>query len=148
MGSSNSNLMEIYKKEIEEIASMGSGKLIPPYQPDQSVEEKIKETKIALRRTIGLKDRLMSLVNAYYLGKLINEAESTSLKYRRKQKVETHYSVMAEYTYDIFEMDPSQILETSLIDVQGIKKLRRSQVLQLRKIVENKLYVNLSTIRN
>src|SRR5579862_2266903 len=148
MGSSNSNLMEVYKKEMEEIASLGLGKLIPPYQPDQSVEEKIKDTKIALRRTIGLKDRLMSLVNAYYLGKLINEAESTSLKYKRKQKVETHYSVMAEYTYDIFEMDPSQILETSKIDVQGIKKLKRSQVLQLRKIIENKLYVNLSTMNN
>ena len=148
MGSTNSSVIDIYKKELEEIPPLGTGRLIPPYQPDQNIEEKLKDTVKALRRSIGLKDRLMSLVNAYHLGKLINEAESTTICYQRKRKIERHYCTMAEYTYDIFEIDPSQLLGTSTINVQQIKRLRRTQVLQLRRILENKLYTHLETIRS
>ena len=147
MYSTNSSVMENYKKEIEEISLLGTGKLIPPYQESQSIDEKILATQIALRKTIRNKDRLMALINAYYLGRLINESESTSVRYQRKRKINTSYCIMSEYTYDIFEMDPSQLLGTSNINVQGIKKLKRSQVLALRRIIEEKVYTAQETFR-
>jgi hypothetical protein len=116
--------------------------IIPPYSDNGTDEEKIKVTLIkALRRSIELKNRLLFLTNAFFLGKLFSDSETTSIKFQRKRKISRHYAAMSEYVYDIFELCPSQILHTSTLTVQQIKHLKRSQVLLLRDIVENNLLI-------
>jgi len=64
--------------------------LIPPYNEEDEEEQKLNATYRALRRAISLKNRLITLVNAYYLGKIMTQVEKEeAAKYRKK--VTAHY---------------------------------------------------------
>ncbi|GBB83188.1 hypothetical protein RclHR1_00010070 [Rhizophagus clarus] len=84
--------------------------MIPPYLEDMDIEEKFLKSYMQLQRSIQLKNRILSLVNAYFVGKILAEIESTSERFRMKRKLTKHYSTMTEYTFDLFEPNPSQIL--------------------------------------
>src|SRR5579864_9462395 len=103
-----------------------------PYSMDSSIEDKFKCMYKSLRRSINLKSRILSLVNAYYLGKLLYEMDSTKEHSQYKQKLTKHYATIAEYTFDLFEFCPDQILKTKWISVQDIRKFSRSTLLDLR----------------
>ena len=85
-----------------------------------------------LRCSIQLKNRILSLVNAYFVGKILAEIESTSEKFRMKRKLTKHYSTMTEYTFDLFEPNPSQIMRTKYLNVQDVRKMKRQEILVLR----------------
>ena len=78
----------------------------------------------------------MTLVNAYYLGNLFNQAEFTAQEFKAKNSTTKHYATMAEYTFTIFEEDPSQIYQMTFLTTQTIKKMKQNQVLRLRTLVE------------
>ena len=90
---------------------------------DDTSENKFKVAYQALRRSIKLRNRSLSLINAFYLGKTLNEFETSTQKFLHKRKLTTHYAVMAKYTFDIFELNPTLLLHTTLFTVQRIKKL-------------------------
>lgn len=136
------------ENELRNGSSTEAGELSLPRIAGETLEEKLETVRRLLKRSLELKCRISALVNAYYLGKLLNQAEGVSKKYKLKKKLTTHYAVMAEYTYDIFEPNPYQILQTSLIDVQKIKKLKRKQVLQLRSSIESNVYINFAGAQN
>ena len=110
--------------------------LFPPYIDGMSDHQKLKELKVALRRSIKVKNRQTSLINAYFLGKLF---EDTEVKERETLRplVSDHYYNMGRNTYDLFEGFPKQIYRTSYLSAQIIKKLRRSKVLQYRETLLN-----------
>lgn len=118
----------------------------PPYEENHSIEEKFRLTYSALRRTIQLKQRTLSLVNAYYLGQLLINFESHKDRYRYKQKLSPHYATIAEYVYDIFEPKPNQIMEVQLLSVQEVRRLKRSQVLALREKLELMVFAGTQTL--
>ena len=99
-----------------------------PYPSNITLDEKFNCAYRNLRRSIKLKSRTLSLINAYYLGKLLSNVESSQLK----QRLSKHYATIAEYTFDLFEFYPEQILKTKWISVQDIRKLKRSTLLDLR----------------
>src|SRR5438876_9966936 len=68
--------------------------LIPPYLENMTFDQKFQMTYISLKRTIRLKSRLLSLTNAYYLGKLLNSL-ITSQQYDYNRLLTPHYQVMA-----------------------------------------------------
>jgi len=137
MDTADSYLVDPLEQDLAAIIPIEMEFPEPPFKSQATEEEKIRLTLKALRRSIELKNRTMSLVNAFHLGKLFNESESTAIKFRNKQKTTKHYAVMAEYTFDIFEPDPSQLLQTTLLTVQQVKKLKKWQVLQYRGIIAN-----------
>ena len=98
----------------------------PPYTEEMTFNQKFHATERAFRRTVRLKDRVLSLVNTYYLGRLLASLETIGEMFRYKQKVSKHYATMAEYTYDLFELQPKQIMRVRFLSVQRIKKLKRS----------------------
>jgi hypothetical protein len=126
--------------EIQNYLPIDVGELVPPYSQDATIEEKFKAAHHTLRQSIKLKNRMLSLVNAYYLGKILNEFETSTQKFLFKRKLTVHYAVMAEYTYDIFELNPIVIMHMANFTVQRIKKLSRTQVLSLRDAVKDTLY--------
>ena len=67
--------LEKIQTELLEIFSTNSGPLIPPYEEEQENKQKLKLAYQSLRRSIKRKDRLTALVNAYFLGKILNETE-------------------------------------------------------------------------
>ena len=97
------DLQTVFPSEIE-ITS-------PPYAQDMDLDEKFQSTYRSLRRAIRLKSRTLSLINAYYLGELLADIISTKEHSRYKQKLTLHYATIAEYTYNIFEFCPNQIMK-------------------------------------
>jgi hypothetical protein len=136
------------EQEFEQYLPFNSDVPIPPYTNEMDLKTKIKVTQKALRRSIELRNRLTSLINAFYLGKLFNEFESVSEKFRNKQKVSKHYATMAENMYNIFENDPSQLYQTTCLTIQLVKKLKKKQILRLREIVEKNSQLSFDGAQN
>jgi hypothetical protein len=131
--------MNVIEQELQLILPFNSEVPVPPFTPEMSIEDKIRVAQKALRRSIELRNRLTSLINAFYLGQAINEADTVSAKFKNKQKVSKHYATMAEYIYDIFEPDPSQIYQTLSLTIQQVRKLKKKEVLKLRSIIEENI---------
>ncbi|GET04159.1 hypothetical protein GLOIN_2v1884596 [Rhizophagus clarus] len=118
--------------DLQETHSLKIGSMIPPYSEDMNIEEKFLKSYMQLQHSIQLKNRILSLVNAYFVGKILVEIETTSERFRMKRKLTKHYLTMTEYTFDLFEPNPSQILRTKYLNVQDIKKMKRQEILVLR----------------
>jgi hypothetical protein len=74
----------------------------------------------------------MSLVNAYYLGYVIeNLLIIEDFKY--KKQIPPHYERIARLTYDLFEYAPKQIMATKFLTVQSVRTLNRKNLLRLRE---------------
>ena len=97
-------------------------------------DQRFQTTYISLQRTIRLKSRLLSLTNAYFLGKLLNSL-ITSQRYDYNRLLTPHYQVMAENTFDLFECHPRQITGTTYVTVQHLRMLPRPDVLSLRNVL-------------
>src|SRR5579859_2423383 len=138
MDSPSNNLLTLYEEELKRPLPMTIGELIPPFCLEDTIAERIKKTQKALTRSLRLKNRVMALTNAYFLGSLINNADSATEKFCNKRQLTRHYGTMAENVYDIFEPNPLHLLHTTSMTVQNIKKLKRSEILHLRNLLETK----------
>jgi len=107
------------------------GELLPPYSNGMTEDQKFLSSKKALKRSISLKNRQLSLINAYFLGQLLQ----LGISEKNRNKLTNHYHVIARYTYDIFEEYPNQILRTKELDVQRIRQLKRPEVSRLRDVL-------------
>ena len=120
------------KNDLQEILPITVKLLSPPYVKNNTLKEKFNLTYKSLRRSIRLKSRTLSLVNAFYLGKLLANMDTTKEQFQYKQELTTHYATIAEYTYDIFEFYPEQLMRIQQLSVQIVRKLKHPQVLELR----------------
>jgi hypothetical protein len=119
------NIQQI-EADILGVLPENPGELIAPYELTDTLEQKFNTLYRSLRRSIRLKNRQVSMLYAYFLGKLLDEND----KYEKKMT--THYLVMSRNTYDLFEEYPVQILRTKVLTVQRIKTLKRNEILDLR----------------
>ncbi len=140
MESSSNNSIDLYKTELSQSLPSSLDLLMPPYTQTESKKNKIFITQRALSRAIQLKNRILALTNAFFLGLLLNEENSVSVKFRYKRKLTKHYQTIAEYTYDIFEPNPSHLLYTTTLNVQDIRKIKRNEILYLRNIVQDQKF--------
>ena len=88
-----------------------------PYSDEAVLEEKFTTLYQILRRSIKLKARLPSLLNAFLLGKLLSEIETSTLQFQYKRKMTPHYVKMVDRTYDLFEYLPAHIYTTKFLTV-------------------------------
>jgi len=103
-----------------------------PYSDEAVLEEKFTTLYQILRRSIKLKARLPSLLNAFLLGKLLSEIETSTLQFQYKRKMTPHYVKMVDRTYDLFEYLPAHIYATKFLTVQQIRSMKRSKLMTLR----------------
>jgi hypothetical protein len=124
---------QYFKEDIQETYPI-EGMIVPPYTDEMDREQKIKISYQNLQRSIRLKQRIIALMNAYFLGRLLSEIESTTERFVIKRKLTKHYQTMVDNTFDLFEFRPSQILRTKVISVQAIRVMKHSQILELREL--------------
>src|SRR5436305_15336647 len=117
--------LEEIQTELLEIFSTNSGLLIPSYEEGQGNKQKLKLAYQSLRRSIKRKDRLTTLVNAYFLGKVLNETEGPRQEYQLKRELTSHYITMADNAYILFEVDPIQILCITKLDIEIYNRSER-----------------------
>jgi len=75
---------------------------------------------------------LPSLLNAFLLGKLLSEIETSTLQFQYKRKMTPHYVKMVDRTRDLFEYLPAHINTTKFLTVQQIRSMKRSKLMTLR----------------
>jgi len=100
-----------------------------PYSGEMDYRTKIKLTYECLIRALRLKQRISSLIFAYFLCQLIEKRETS----RRviKQIISEHYYIIAIRTYYIFEVNPVQIYATKEMTINMIRKLKQKEFTQL-----------------
>ena len=130
------------QEELLEVTPLNPGPLVSPYDEALDIKQKLKLAYQALRRAIKRKNRLITLVNAYFLGKVLNEAEDSRQEFQLKRELTPHYITIAEGTYTLFEVDPVQILRTTKLDIRDIRRTKRRDILA---IVDAKVNILVST---
>jgi hypothetical protein len=130
--------MEAYESLVTELQltePTNTPPLLPPYDETDMFDEQFNKAHLSLQRNIRLKDRILALIDAYFLGKLLNEIVDRTVRSGYNRKLTDHYRRIAEKTYDIFEYNPDQIQRTQTIDVQQIQKISRPKAKTLQGIV-------------
>src|SRR5579864_9844041 len=126
--------MEIYQIIRQDLEEEGRVNLIlPPYDQNVRFEQKIDSTFKAMRRAIRIGNRILALVNAFYLGQCIEMLAETPIErtlYRTK--IPEHYRRIATKTYYIFEiLGVQQIQRTKFTTIAMIQKLNKSNYQKL-----------------
>jgi hypothetical protein len=129
--------MEYILNEIQQVFLTGTERLVPPYIESMTFDEKFQSTHRELRKAIRLKNRMLALENAFFLGQLLDSLETSTQRFIYKRKLTVHYAVMAEHTFDIFENNPSYLHHVTSLTVQKVKKFTKSQVMLLRETISN-----------
>ena len=70
----------------------------------------------------------MSLINAFYLGKLLDEVDDRVLLRKYSQKLTEHYYRISRNTYELFKDSPRRIVKTKIITIQMIRRLKRPDI--------------------
>src|SRR5438045_5677813 len=85
-----------------------------PYEEWMTFKDKFKVTRKALFRAKSTNNRLLQLVNAFYLGQLLEEgADSNDQRERYNRQLTVHYRIVAKRTYYLFEVSRvKQIMRT------------------------------------
>ena len=123
--------LEEIQTELLEIFPTNSGPLISSYEEGQRNKQKLKSAYQSLRRSIKRKDCLTALVNAYFLGKVLNETKGSRQEYQLKRELTSHYITIAENAYILFEVDPIQILCTTKLDIRDVQRTRRKDIVEI-----------------
>ena len=105
----------------------------PPFREEQSLDERFNITYRELQRRTKSKNRIMSLVNAFYLGKILDEINNRTTRYRYIHQLTTHFYKISSNTYELFKDFPERIGQTTTISVQMIRKLKRPELEQIQE---------------
>jgi hypothetical protein len=109
----------------------------PPYNENMELEEKFSIVYRELQRKTRVKNRILALMNAFYLGKLLDEIPERSILSRYQNRVTSHFLRLSRNTFEIFKDFPEQIGETSTITVQMLRKLKRNEISRIISNNEN-----------
>ena len=74
---------------------------------------------------------MTALINAYFLGKVLNETEGPRQEYQLKRKLTSHYITIAENAYILFEVNPIQILRTIKLDIRNVRQTRKKDIVEI-----------------
>src|ERR1051325_7063251 len=102
----------------------------PPFREEQSLEEQFNIAYRELQRKTKNKNRIMSLINAFYLGKILDEIVDRTTRYRYIRRLTVHFYKISSDTYELFKNFPERIGLTKIISVQMIRKMRRPELEQ------------------
>ena len=112
MESTNKYILTIYKEELLQPFPSRMDILFLPFNEVNSLEDCFENIQKALARSIKMKNRILALTNAFFLGLLLNEVTVIKGKPKPRKKLTAYYTIMARYVYDIFEPNPSHLLYT------------------------------------
>jgi len=115
-----------------------------PFNDDMTLQQKVQSTYRALLRACRIRDCVLILVNAYYLGQLL-ETESTNPSERMmlRNMVTIYYRLGVTRIYYLFEfLGVEQIQRTRIINFATIRQLK---AFEFRALVN---YAHQLSIRN
>ena len=104
-----------------------------PFMNNRSLTSNVKMFYHLIRWSINTNDHVGTLVNAYYLGYLLDERASTPVKRRKCRKIlSNHYIIVCTRIYKIFAIIGTQQLYRSQRSIFWMfRKITRAEFCQL-----------------
>ena len=131
------DISAIISDEIKDNFKLTAIVIPPPYNENMELEEKFSIVYRELQRKTRVKNRILALMNAFYLGKLLDEIPERSILSRYQNRVTSHFLRLSRNTFKNFKDFPEQIGETSTITVQMLRKLKRNEISRIISNNEN-----------
>jgi hypothetical protein len=121
-----------YQRILEDLRRLQPTKVVaypPPYIATAGLEEKFDLINAAIERAKRIDDRILMLVNVYYLGHLLEvEIRDNIRRGQFLQQLSIHFRTIAIRTYYIFEISGvEQIMRTTHITTTMIRKLSTAE---------------------
>jgi hypothetical protein len=101
----------------------------PPYPVDASPSQKVQSTYRTLLRSTRMRNRTLSLVNAFYLGQLIDDMTlSPAQRTLHMATITKHYCCTAIRVYHLFEnLGVQRIFDTQCLTLTMIRQLKSNE---------------------
>ena len=74
---------------------------------------------------------MTALINAYFLGKVLNKTEGPRQEYQLKRELTLHYITMTENAYILFKVNPIQILCTTKLDIRDVQQIKKKDIVNI-----------------
>src|SRR5277367_2221244 len=126
------NLYQIVYDDLSQTSSTNPILITPPYNQNDDIKQKTKDAFKSLRRAIKVENKILSLVNTFYLGQLMEVTESSVERTICRNLVSEHYHKIAIKTYYIYEV-------LGVLQIQRSKFITISIILRLKKLDYKKL---------
>jgi len=99
---------------------------LEPYKADMTLSQKVQATYRALLRSTRMSNRLLSLVNSFYLGQLLEDETLTSAQRTvQASTITTHYYRIAVRVFYLFEhLGVQRIFGTQSLTLTMIRRLK------------------------
>lgn len=128
----DSKNFEMVSNELRLLAILGESEIspiVPPYQNDTTFTRKVQLTYQALLRSTRMRNRILSLVNAFFLGQLIDDVTiSPAQRTLQMATVTKHYYRTAIRVYHLFEnLGVQRIVDTQCLTLTVIRQLKSSE---------------------
>jgi hypothetical protein len=114
----------ILSQELSESTPDNVNVIPAPFDVLQPPEMQVLTTYHKLQRSARRKDRLMTLVYAYYLGELLEMTTNRGLRTYLNSHLTRYYSLVARRTYCLFE-------KTGVEQIYRTKKITMRQIYQM-----------------
>ena len=103
--------------------------ILPPYQTDATLTQKVRLTYQALLRSTRMRNRVLSLVNAFFLGQLIDDVTiSPAQRTLQMATITKHYYRTAIRVYHLFEnFGVQRIFDTRCLTLTMIRQLKSNE---------------------
>ena len=124
--SNMTTLFQEVKDDLMAVNLLADTNIPPPYMETDSTEQKVKTTYRALLRATRLKNRVLALANAFYLGQVMEtETSSPAERTQFRNQMTSYYRQASKRTYYLFEtLGVAQIGRTRKITLRTIYNLK------------------------
>src|SRR5271154_2604001 len=120
------NLYQIVYDDLSQTSPTNPILITPPYNQNDDIKQKTKNAFKSLRHAIKVENRILSLVNAFYLGQLMEVTEISVERIICRNLISEHYRKIAIKTYYIYEV-------LRILQIQHFKFIMTSIILKLKK---------------
>jgi hypothetical protein len=119
-------------------ASLGNDlEAFPPYSEEMDIEQKFDCALRSLLRAKQLNQRTIQLLNAYYIGKLLEKDMNIEERSEYHKRLSRHYQSTCPRMYYLFEfLGPAAILKTKRITLTMVRKLK---IIEYQELVNQAL---------
>ena len=122
-------------EDLSEPSSVDSVIEPPPFKETTPISMKVKLTFRKLHRAKRMDDRISILVNAFYIGQIIEEEMTPAQRTSNKSNLTAYYYQVCVQTYYIFEkFGLQQIYRTRQTTLAMISKLKSAEYRELSKL--------------
>ncbi|CAI2198031.1 12985_t:CDS:1, partial [Funneliformis geosporum] len=99
-----------------------------PYTSDMTLDEKVRRTYRSLLKAQRVKNRILILINAFFLGQLINDDITPAQRTLQCQTMTSYYHRSATRVYHLFEtFGTQQIMVTQILTLTMVRTLKSSE---------------------